>query len=81
MYLDDFPFSEADSKIMQPMARENVIYVPLAKIFSFSKVNQLCGTFEKLSKLITGKITLSHDGSAVMIEMEYEDEQQDDDQN
>ncbi|XP_058032763.1 small RNA 2'-O-methyltransferase isoform X1 [Ahaetulla prasina] len=81
MYLDDFPFSEADSKIMQPMGRGNVIYVPLAKIFSFSKVNQLCGTFEKLSKLITGKITLSHDGSAVMIEMEYEDEQQDNDQN
>ncbi|XP_026555918.1 small RNA 2'-O-methyltransferase isoform X2 [Pseudonaja textilis] len=81
MYLDDFPFSEADSKIMQPMAKGNVIYVPLAKIFSFSKVNQLCGTFEKLSKLVSGKITLSHDGSAVMIEMDHEDEQQDGDQN
>ncbi|XP_032073162.1 small RNA 2'-O-methyltransferase [Thamnophis elegans] len=81
MYLDDFPFSEADSKIMQPMARGDVIYVPLAKIFSLSKVNQLCGTFEKLSKLITGKMTLSHDGSAVMIKVEYEDEPQDGDQN
>lgn len=81
MYLDDFPFSEADSEIMQPTAGGNIIYVPLAKIFSFSKVNQLCGTFEKLSKLITGKITLSHDGSAVMIEMECEDEQQSDDNN
>ncbi|XP_015679511.1 small RNA 2'-O-methyltransferase [Protobothrops mucrosquamatus] len=81
MYMDDFPFSEADSEIMQPTAGGNIIYVPLAKIFSFSKVNQLCGTFEKLSKLITGKITLSHDGSAVMIEMECEDEQQNDDNN
>ncbi|XP_039185572.1 small RNA 2'-O-methyltransferase [Crotalus tigris] len=81
MYMDDFPFSEADSKIMQPTAGGNIIYVPLGKIFSFSKVNQLCGTFEKLSKLITGKIPLSHDGSAVMIEMECEDEQQNDDNN
>ncbi|KAM6454370.1 small RNA 2'-O-methyltransferase isoform 1-T4 [Liasis olivaceus] len=80
-YFDDFSFSEAESKNMQPLARGNIIYVPLAKIFSFSKVNKLCGTFETLNKLITGKITLSHDGSAVMIEMENEDEQQDSDNN
>ncbi|XP_063154428.1 small RNA 2'-O-methyltransferase [Candoia aspera] len=80
-HLDDFSFSEADSKNMQPLVRGNIIYVPLAKIFSFSKVNQLCGTFETLKNLITGKVTLSHDGSAVMIEIEYEDEQQDSDNN
>ncbi|NXK56637.1 HENMT methyltransferase, partial [Chauna torquata] len=49
--------------------------IPLRKIFSFPKVNRLCGTFEKLCKLITGKVTLSSDGSAVMLSTEHENEE------
>ncbi|NXT80154.1 HENMT methyltransferase, partial [Zapornia atra] len=51
----------------------NVVYVPLTTIFSFPKVNQLCGTFERLCKLIAGKVTLSSDGSAVMLCAEHEE--------
>lgn len=61
-------------KSMEPYVNGNVIYVPLRTIFSFSKVNQLCGTFEKLCKLIAGKVTLSSDGSAVMFSTEHEND-------
>ncbi|NXI42625.1 HENMT methyltransferase, partial [Galbula dea] len=57
---------------MEPIVNENVIYIPLKTIFSFPKVNRLCGTFEKLCKLIAGKVTLSSDGSAVMFNTEHE---------
>ncbi|NXG34032.1 HENMT methyltransferase, partial [Dromaius novaehollandiae] len=64
----------AVERSMEPFVNGNVVYIPLTKIFSFSKVNQLCGTFEKLRKLITGKVTLSSDGSAVMVSTEHENE-------
>ncbi|KAM7161671.1 small RNA 2'-O-methyltransferase isoform 2-T2 [Macrochelys suwanniensis] len=64
----------ADS--MEPFIDGNTVYIPLAKIFSIPKVNQLCGTFEKLSKLIAGKVALSNDGSAVIVTIEYENEEQ-----
>ncbi|NXE53123.1 HENMT methyltransferase, partial [Casuarius casuarius] len=64
----------AVEKSMEPFVNGNVVYIPLTKIFSFSKVNQLCGTFEKLRKLITGEVTLSSDGSAVMVNTEHENE-------
>ncbi|XP_062437194.1 small RNA 2'-O-methyltransferase isoform X3 [Rhea pennata] len=66
----------AVEKSMEPFVNGNVVYIPLAKIFSFPKVNQLCGTFEKLCKLITGKVTLSSDGSAVIVNIEHENEEE-----
>ncbi|NXX04334.1 HENMT methyltransferase, partial [Larus smithsonianus] len=57
-------------KNMEPFVNGNVIYIPLKTIFSFPKVNRLCGTFEKLSELIAGKVTLSSDGSAVVFNTE-----------
>ncbi|XP_066480652.1 small RNA 2'-O-methyltransferase [Tiliqua scincoides] len=70
-YLDYLPLAEADRGSMQPFIDGQTVYVPLVKIFSFPKVNHLCGTFERLSKLITGKVALSDDGSAVVIDAEY----------
>ncbi|XP_074008661.1 small RNA 2'-O-methyltransferase [Numenius arquata] len=62
-------------KGMAPFVDGNVVYIPLRTIFSFPKVNQLCGNFEKLHKLIAGKVTLSSDGSAVMFTIEHENEE------
>ncbi|KAM6128568.1 LOW QUALITY PROTEIN: small RNA 2'-O-methyltransferase [Phoenicopterus ruber ruber] len=61
-------------KSMEPFVNGNMVYIPLATIF-FPKVNRLCGTFEKLCKLIAGKVTLSSDGSAVMLNTEHENEE------
>uniref|UniRef100_A0A8C0GRE8 Small RNA 2'-O-methyltransferase n=1 Tax=Chelonoidis abingdonii TaxID=106734 RepID=A0A8C0GRE8_CHEAB len=66
----------AADRSMEPFINGNTVYIPLAKIFSIPKVNQLCGTFEKLSKLIAGKVALSNDGSAVIVTIEYENEEQ-----
>ncbi|NWW76656.1 HENMT methyltransferase, partial [Climacteris rufus] len=62
-------------KNMEPFVSGNEVYIPLAIIFSFPKVNRLCGTLEKLCKLIAGKVTLSSDGSAVMFNIEHENEE------
>ncbi|KFM10158.1 Small RNA 2'-O-methyltransferase [Aptenodytes forsteri] len=62
-------------KSMEPFVNGNVVYIPLTTILSFPKVNRLCGTFEKLRKLIAGKVTLSSDGSAVMFDTEHENEE------
>ncbi|NXJ64231.1 HENMT methyltransferase, partial [Rostratula benghalensis] len=62
-------------KGMEPFVDGNVVYIPLKTILSFPKVNQLCGTFEKLQQLIVGKVTLSSDGSAVMFTTEDENEE------
>ncbi|NXI89413.1 HENMT methyltransferase, partial [Psophia crepitans] len=62
-------------KSMEPFVDGNKVYIPLRTIFSFPKVNRLCGTFEKLHKLIAGKVTLSSDGSAVMLNTERENEE------
>ncbi|KAM6415310.1 small RNA 2'-O-methyltransferase [Rhynochetos jubatus] len=62
-------------KSLEPFVQANVVYVPLRTIFSFPKVNRLCGTFEKLCKLIAGRVTLSSDGSAVMLDAEHENEE------
>ncbi|KFP23399.1 Small RNA 2'-O-methyltransferase [Colius striatus] len=58
-------------KSLESFVNGNVAYIPLATIFSFPKVNRLCGTFEKLCKLIAGKVTLSSDGSAVVFNIEH----------
>lgn len=76
----DFSFSDYLGKVvveknMEPFISGNEVHVPLATIFSFPKVNRLCGTFEKLCKLIAGKVTLSSDGSAVMFNIEHENEE------
>ncbi|XP_064003174.1 small RNA 2'-O-methyltransferase [Pogoniulus pusillus] len=60
---------------MESFVKGNVVYIPLKTIFSFPKVNQLCGTFEKLCKLIAGKVNLSSDGYALMLSTEPEDEE------
>uniref|UniRef100_A0A8D0FM81 Small RNA 2'-O-methyltransferase n=1 Tax=Strix occidentalis caurina TaxID=311401 RepID=A0A8D0FM81_STROC len=62
-------------KSMEPFVKGSVVYIPLITIFSFPKVIQLCGTFEKLCKLIAGKVTLSSDGSAMMFNTEHEHEE------
>ncbi|CAN8217710.1 unnamed protein product [Coccothraustes coccothraustes] len=62
-------------KNMEPFVDGNEVYIPLTTIFSFPKVNRLCGSFEKLCKLIAGKVTLSSDGSAVMFNIEHENEE------
>ncbi|XP_032856492.2 small RNA 2'-O-methyltransferase [Tyto alba] len=62
-------------KSLEPFVSGNTVYIPLRTIFSFPKVNQLCGTFEKLCKLIVGKVTLSSDGSAAMFNIEHENEE------
>ncbi|KFR05873.1 Small RNA 2'-O-methyltransferase, partial [Opisthocomus hoazin] len=59
-------------KSIEPFVNGNVVYIPLKTVFSFPKVNRLCGTFEKLYKLIAGKVTLSSDGSALMFNIEHE---------
>ncbi|NXG70031.1 HENMT methyltransferase, partial [Baryphthengus martii] len=62
-------------KSMEPFVNGNAVYIPLKTIFSFPKVNRLCGTFEKLCKLIAGKVMLSSDGSAVVFNTECENEE------
>ncbi|NXG45462.1 HENMT methyltransferase, partial [Psilopogon haemacephalus] len=64
----------AVEKSMESFVKGNVVYIPLKTVFSFPKVNQLCGTFEKFCKLIAGKVTLSSDGYALMLNTEHEDE-------
>lgn len=60
-------------KSIESFVNGNVVYIPLVTIFSFPRVNQLCGTLEKLRKLVAGQVTLSSDGSAVMLNTEHED--------
>ncbi|NXJ79756.1 HENMT methyltransferase, partial [Trogon melanurus] len=62
-------------KSTEPFVNGDVVYIPLATIFSLPKVNQLCGTLEKLRQLIAGKVLLSSDGSAVMFSIERENEE------
>ncbi|XP_071607095.1 small RNA 2'-O-methyltransferase isoform X3 [Heliangelus exortis] len=62
-------------KSMEPFVNGNLVYIPLKRIFSFPRVNQLCGTFDRLCKLIAGKVTLSSDGSAVVFSTEHENEE------
>ncbi|KAM9378987.1 small RNA 2'-O-methyltransferase [Phaethornis superciliosus] len=62
-------------KSMEPFVNGNLVYIPLKTIFSFPKVNQLCGTFDRLCKLIAGKVRLSSDGSAVVFNTEEENEE------
>lgn len=69
-YLDYLSLAETDRESTQPFIDGHTVYIPLVKIFSFPKVNHLCGTFERLSKLISGKVALSDDGSAVVIDAE-----------
>ncbi|OXB68267.1 hypothetical protein ASZ78_016668 [Callipepla squamata] len=65
----------AVEKGMEPFVSGNVVYIPLRKIFSFPRVNKLCGTFEKFCRLISGKVTLSSDCSALMLNIEHENEE------
>ncbi|KAF2984540.1 hypothetical protein EK904_003486 [Melospiza melodia maxima] len=74
-YFSDYLGKVVVEKNMEPFVSGNEVYIPLRTIFSFPKVNRLCGTFEKLCKLIAGKVTLSSDGSAVMFNIEHENEE------
>uniref|UniRef100_K7FB90 Small RNA 2'-O-methyltransferase n=1 Tax=Pelodiscus sinensis TaxID=13735 RepID=K7FB90_PELSI len=66
----------AADRSTEPFVDGNKVCIPLAKIFLIPKVNQLCGTFEKLNKLIAGKVALNSDGSAVIVTVENENEEQ-----
>lgn len=74
---NDIP-TEAESSIqkrgLEPYMQKNKVYVPLAYLFSIPKVKKLCGTYDILLKMITGKVTLNHDGSAVKLEIDLENE-------
>ncbi|KAJ1170947.1 hypothetical protein NDU88_002818 [Pleurodeles waltl] len=59
---------------LEPYMRENKVYVPLAYLFSIPKVKKLCGTYDILLKMIAGKVTLNHDGSAVKVKIDLENE-------
>ncbi|XP_048353204.1 small RNA 2'-O-methyltransferase isoform X2 [Sphaerodactylus townsendi] len=75
--LTEYPsLTEAENSQIEPFINGQTVHVPLAKIFSVPKVKQLCGTFETLRKLITGKVALSNDGSALLVDTEYENEEQ-----
>ncbi|XP_005148137.1 small RNA 2'-O-methyltransferase [Melopsittacus undulatus] len=63
----------AVEKSKESFVSGNVVYIPLTTIFSFPRVNRLCGTYEKLSKLVAGQVTLSSDSSAVILNTEPED--------
>ncbi|XP_054240482.1 small RNA 2'-O-methyltransferase [Indicator indicator] len=65
----------AAEKSLESFVNGNVVYVPLKTIFSFPQVNRLCGTLERLRKLIAGQVTLSSDGYALMLSTEYENEE------
>ncbi|XP_060088296.1 small RNA 2'-O-methyltransferase [Heteronotia binoei] len=73
--VEDPSLTKADNPHIESFISGQTVYVPLAKIFSVPKVKQLCGTFETLNKLITGKVALSNDGSALLIDIEYENEE------
>ncbi|KAJ7409251.1 Small RNA 2'-O-methyltransferase [Willisornis vidua] len=74
-YFSDYLRKLVVDQTMEPFVNGNEVYIPLVTIFAFPKVNQLCGTFEKLCKLIAGKVTLSSDGSAVVFNTEHENEE------
>ncbi|NWH56140.1 HENMT methyltransferase, partial [Geococcyx californianus] len=73
-YSEDLGMLVVENSV-EPFVCGNMVYIPLTTIFSSPRVNQLCGTFEKLCELIAGKVTLSSDGSAVMLSAEYENEE------
>ncbi|XP_005997796.1 small RNA 2'-O-methyltransferase [Latimeria chalumnae] len=57
----------------EPYIHGNSIYVPLAKLFSFSNLQKLCGSLDELQQLLSGKVTLSSDSSAVVSRISCED--------
>ncbi|XP_067323677.1 small RNA 2'-O-methyltransferase [Anolis sagrei] len=77
-YLEYCSMPEPDSASIQPFMNGNIAHIPLAKIFSFPKVKQLCGNYETLMRFVAGQIALSSDESAVVINTEYEDDEQKD---
>ncbi|KFV90153.1 Small RNA 2'-O-methyltransferase, partial [Eurypyga helias] len=60
-------------KSLEPSVHASVVSIPLTTIFDFPKVKRLCGTLEKLRKLIAGRVALSSDSSAVMLSAEGEE--------
>ncbi|XP_069497967.1 small RNA 2'-O-methyltransferase isoform X2 [Ambystoma mexicanum] len=68
--------SEAETNAQKagcgPVLRKNKVYIPLQYLFCIPKLQQLCGTFEVLLKMIAGKIHLNHDGSAVKVKVEVD---------
>ncbi|XP_007485123.1 small RNA 2'-O-methyltransferase isoform X1 [Monodelphis domestica] len=58
----------------KPFCIENVFYVPLERLFSFPKIKHLCGDRETLKMLIADEVTLSSDGSSVMINIVDEED-------
>ncbi|XP_006866070.1 PREDICTED: small RNA 2'-O-methyltransferase [Chrysochloris asiatica] len=66
-------FSTNLEKTPKPFCIGNVFYVPLERLFSLPKVKHLCINIEMLKTLIADTVMLNSDGSAVMIDIHEED--------
>ncbi|KAM9324543.1 small RNA 2'-O-methyltransferase [Gastrophryne carolinensis] len=65
--LEDEEQEQNDGNNMtQPFMQKNTIHVPLQNVFSNSKVKELCGSLDVLRNMITGEVTLSEDGMAIV---------------
>ncbi|XP_007948717.1 small RNA 2'-O-methyltransferase [Orycteropus afer afer] len=60
-------------KTPKPFCVGNVFYVPLERLFSLPKVKHLCIDIEMLKTLIADAVMLNSDGSAVMVDIHDED--------
>ncbi|NXU48830.1 HENMT methyltransferase, partial [Turnix velox] len=65
----------AVARSLEPFVNGNAVSIPLSTLFSFPKVRRLCCSFERFCKLISGKVTLSSDGSAAIFYTDCEDEE------
>ncbi|XP_049736153.1 small RNA 2'-O-methyltransferase isoform X2 [Elephas maximus indicus] len=66
-------FSANMEKTPKPFCVGNVFYVPLERLFSLPKVKHLCINIEMLKTLIADTVMLNSDGSAVMVDIHDED--------
>ncbi|XP_045147988.1 small RNA 2'-O-methyltransferase isoform X2 [Echinops telfairi] len=61
-------------KTPKPFCVGNVFYVPLERLFSLPKVKHLCINIEMLRTLLADAVMLNSDGSAVMVAMQEQDQ-------
>ncbi|XP_004449047.1 small RNA 2'-O-methyltransferase [Dasypus novemcinctus] len=61
-------------KAPKPFCVGNKFYVPLERLFALPRVKHLCVNIEMLRTLIADRVTLTSDGSAVMVDMHDEED-------
>ncbi|XP_043859466.1 small RNA 2'-O-methyltransferase [Dromiciops gliroides] len=66
--------SDPTEETPKPFCIEKVFYIPLERLLSFPKIKHLCGDLETLKMLIADEVTLSSDGSSVMINIVDEED-------